>query len=161
LIGLLALIFANAAASQTFSTENDLTHTVKIPAAILNLLGRSEEVKNCLENYEQNDKFGEKWFRAVKLNLTGRGYTDYLVKSERECLFGPRAATFWIFSPKGRAFRQVFSDSVIDLTIKRTTSRGYKDIQTETTMVNVIRNTWKFDGRIYKLTATKLIEPGK
>jgi hypothetical protein len=142
-------------------TETDLKHAVRIPAAILTLLEKSEEVSNCLKNYEQKDEFGAEWFRAVKVNLTGGGSADYLVKSHKECLYGPRAATFWIFAGGGRAFRQVFTDSVIDLTIERRKTRGFRDIQTDTTMVNIIRNTWKYNGRVYKLTHTKFIEPGK
>src|SRR6185369_4124463 len=109
----------------------------------------------------QKDEFGAKWFRAVKVDLTGRGSVDYLVKSHKECLYGPRAATFWIFKRDGRGFRQVFTDSVIDLTIERRKTLGFRNIQTDTTMVNIIRNTWKYNGRVYKLVHTKIIEPGK
>ncbi len=157
--GLLKLIFVNAAFSQTFLTENALRHPVKLPAGIVKLLEKSEEVSNCLKNYEQTDEYRASWFRAVKVDLTGGGSIDYLVKSHKECLYGPRAATFWIFRADSRGFRQVFTDSVIDLTIQRRKTRGFRDMETDTTMVNIIRNTWKYNGRVYKLVHTRIIEP--
>jgi hypothetical protein len=81
-----------------------------------------------------------------------------VVKSNKECLYGSRSANWWIFKGSASGFRQVFNDSILFVTIKKTKTKGFYDIQTETTNVNIIRNTWKFDGREYKLIHTRIIE---
>src|SRR5437867_10086831 len=154
-IGLLVfglLLFVNAVFSQSFDSEGKLRNPVKIPAAVLKLLEKTDEVKSCIESPE----FAADWFRAVKVNLNDDRRPDYLVKSDLTCLYGPRAATWWIFSLGTHGFRQVFSDSVLSLTIERRKTRSFRNIRTETTMVNIIRNTWKFNGRRYKLKTTKI-----
>ena len=163
-VGLLfasCLIFVNAAFSQNFNSEGKLRNAAKIPAGILTQLEKTDEVKHCLQSSEEEVKFGAGWFRAATINLNDDGRADYLVKSERSCLYGPRAATWWIFSQGPRGFKLVFNDSVLWLSIERRKTKGYRDISTETTMMNIIRNTWKFNGREYKLMGTKFIEPGK
>ena len=158
---LLTLIFANAAFSQIFDSETKLRNTVKIPAAIQAQLERSEEVAQCLRQGDENTRFSPSWFQATKIDLNDDGRSEYVVKSAKDCLYGPRAATWWIFSPSGRGFRQVFYESVISFALQKRRTHGFRDIRTETVMMNIIRNTWRYDGREYKLVKTRIIEPGK
>jgi hypothetical protein len=157
LVFIVYTIFASEAVAQNFRSEGKLQNTVRIPAGILKLLKETDEVKSCIESPE----FDAGWFAAVKVNLNDDGLPDYLVKSELTCLYGPRAATWWVFRQRPKGFTQVFSDSALSLQIKRRKTGGYRDIETETTMVNIIRNTWKFNGRVYWLQDTNVIEPGK
>jgi hypothetical protein len=152
-----SLIAFRSTRAQTFESEGDLKNGAAIPAGILKLLARSDEVKNCTENADLMPS----WFRAVKIELNGDRSPDYLIKSELQCLNGPRAATWWIFTRGPSGFKQVFNDSVLSLTILRKKTRGYRNIRTETTMVNIIRNQWVFDGRKYHLKKTEIIEPGR
>ena len=154
---LCSLMFVGATYGQTFESEGKLRNTVKLPTAVLALLKKTEEVKHCSEEAE----FSPGWFRAIKINVNDDGKPDYLVKSELSCLYGPRAATWWIYSQGPKGFSLVFNDTVLSLTIGGRKTNGYRDIQTDTTMVNIIRNTWKYNGHVYKLKSTKEIEPGK
>jgi hypothetical protein len=158
--GLLVLIFISGASSQTFDSEAKLRNTVRIPPVIVAELEKADEVKECLDRSE-SPKFTASWFRAVRVSMTGSARTDYLIKNDAECLNGPRAANWWIFSGSGRRARLVFHDSVLWLSILKRKTRRFRDIQTETVFVNIIRNTWRYNGREYKLVKTKFIEPGK
>ena len=153
------LIFVNAGFSQTFDSETKLRNTVKIPAAILSQLEKTDEVKECLSRLDEPGRFHPAWFRAVRIDLNADGRADYLVESNKDCLLGPRAANWWVFSGTGRGSKLVYHDSVLWLTLLRHKTRGFRDIRAETTMMNIIRNTWKYDGREYKLVHTRIIEP--
>ncbi len=152
------VLFSGAASAQTFDSEKDIGKPVKVPAGILSQLKKTGQVKSCLQNSEE--KFSASWFQAARVSLSSDGRADYIVKNTKDCLNGPRAASWWIFKGSGRGFTRVFDDSVLLVTIKRTKTKGFYDIETETTMMNIIRNTWKFDGRKYKLIKTKIIEVG-
>ena len=156
------VLFFSAAKAQTFDSEKDIKKPVKIPAGILSLLKKAEAVKECLQRgeFDTGERFDASWFRAAKVNLNDDKFADYVVKNNKACLNGPRAASWWIFSGSSRGFKQIFEDSVLLLSIKKTRTAGFHDIQTETTMVNIIRNQWKFDDRKYKLKSTKIIKVG-
>jgi hypothetical protein len=155
------LLFVNTGSAQAFSSEDDIKNPAKIPAGVLKLLGQTKQVRECIENGGTDEKFGASWFQAARVDLNGDRLTDYVVRNTKNCLNGPRAATFWIFRANGRGFIQVFEDSVLTLSIKKTRTAGFRDIGTETTMMNIIRNRWKFDGRKYRLRSTKIIDVSK
>jgi hypothetical protein len=161
LLVLFGLLFLNTARAQSFDSETDIENPAKIPAGVLRLLGQTREVRECVENGGTVGKFDASWFQASRVDLNGDRSADYLVKNSKDCLNGPRAAMFWIFRANGKSFTQVFEDSVLTLRIKKNRTNGFRDIQTETTMVKVIRNRWKFNGRKYKLTSTKIIDVSK
>lgn len=155
------LLFVNSGYSQVFGSEDDIKHTAKIPAGVLKLLGQTNQVRECVENGGANEKFDASWFQAAKVDLNGDRLTDYVVRNRKDCLNGPRAATFWIFRANAKSFTLIFEDSVLTLSIKRKRTNGFRDIETETTMMNIIRNRWKFDGRKYRLRSTKIINVSK
>jgi hypothetical protein len=155
------LFFLNTAGAQSFDSETDIKNPAKIPAGVLNLLERTEQVKECAQNGEEHEKFSASWFQAARIDLNGDGRADYLVKNNKGCLNGPRAATFWIFRASARGFTEVFEDSVLLVSIEKRKTLGFRDIVTETTMMNIIRNRWKFDGRKYRLKSTKIIDVSK
>jgi len=159
---IMLIFFFSAAKAQTFDTEKDIKNRAKIPAGILKLLGKSAAVGECLGrgDLESADKLSASWFQAARVNLNNDKFADYVVKSDKDCLYGPRAATWWIFRGSPKGFIEVFEDSVLLLSLKKTKTAGFYDIQTETTMVNIIRNTWTFDGRKYKLKRTKIVKVG-
>jgi hypothetical protein len=156
------ILFSVAVNAQTFDSEKDIRKPVKIPAGILSLLEKTGQVKSCLQNDGSGEpaEFSASWFQAARIDLNNDRSADYVVRNTKDCLNGPRAASWWIFRGSAKGFRQVFDDSVLLLTIKRTKTAGFYDIETETTMMNIIRNRWKFDGRKYKLSKTKIIEVG-
>ncbi|HEV7644140.1 MAG TPA: hypothetical protein VGO50_09390 [Pyrinomonadaceae bacterium] len=152
------VLFSGAASAQTFDSEKDIGKPVKVPAGILGQLKKTGLIQGCMETSEE--KFSASWFQAAIVNLNNDGRADYIVKNTKDCLNGPRAASWWIFRGSANGFTKVFDESVLMLTIKRVKTAGFYDIETETTMMNIIRNTWKFDGRKYKLARTKIIEVG-
>src|ERR1044072_4435110 len=152
------VLFCAAARAQAFDSEKDIGKPVKIPAGVLSLLKKTGLVQGCLETGEE--KISALWFQAARVNLNDDSLADYVVKNTKDCLNGPRAASWWIFRGGKTGFQMVFDDSVLLLTVKRAKTKGFYDIETETTMMNIIRNTWKFDGRKYKLARTKIIEVG-
>jgi hypothetical protein len=160
---LMLILFFSAVKAQTFDSEKDIKNPVKIPAGILNLLKKAKAVEECVQSGDLGvgDKLEASWFRAARVDLNNDKLADYVVKSNRSCLDGPRAATWWIFRGSAKGFAKVFEDSVLSLTIKKTKTAGFYDLQTETTMMNIIRNTWTFDGRKYKLRHTKIIDVSK
>ena len=158
LVIFIIVLFSGAAGAQTFDSEKDIRKPVKIPAGILSQLKKTGLVQGCMETSEE--KFGASWFQAARVNLNNDGIADYVVKNKKDCVNGPRAASWWIFKGSARGFVNVFADSVLSLSIKKTKTAGFYDIQTETTMMNIIRNTWTFDGRKYKLTKTKIVKVG-
>jgi hypothetical protein len=160
-LAFIVLLFLNAVSAQTFDSETDIKNPAKIPAGVLKLLRQTKQVRECVENGGTDEKFDASWFQAARVDLNGDRFTDYVVRNSKDCLNGPRAATFWIFKTNARNFTQVFEDSVLTLGIKKTRTKGFRDIETETTMVNIIRNRWKFNGRKYKLTSTKIIDVSK
>lgn len=156
------VLFSGAANAQTFDSEKDIRKPVKIPAGILHILKKTKAVEECINSEELETVKGldASWFQAAKVDLNNDKFADYVVKNTKACLNGPRAASWWIFKGSPRGFTQIFEDSVLSLSIKKTKTAGFHDIQTETTMMNIIRNTWTFDGRKYKLRRTKIVKVG-
>jgi hypothetical protein len=152
------VLFSSAASAQTFDSEKDIKHPVKTPAGILNLLKKTGLVQGCMETSEE--KFSASWFQAVIVDLNNDGHADYIIQNKKDCLNGPRAASWWIFKGSAKGFVKVFDDSVLLLTLKKTKTAGFRDIETETTMVDIIRNQWKYNGRKYLLKSTKIIKVG-
>ena len=91
------VLFSGAAANaQTFDSEKDIRNPVKLPAGILKILRDTRLVAECVEQGEPNAS----WFRAAKIDLNGDKFADYVVKSNKDCLNGPRAAGWWRFRPR-------------------------------------------------------------
>jgi hypothetical protein len=157
------VFFIHAGNAQTFQTEEDIKHPAKLPAGVLKLLKKTKAVEECVNSgkLEAGHQLDASWFQAAKVNLNDDKFADYVVKNNEACLNGPRAASWWIFKGSRKGFTEVFEDSVLLLSIKKTRTAGFYDIQTETTMMNIIRNTWTFDGRKYKLKRTKIIDVSK
>jgi hypothetical protein len=151
-------LVCNIVKAQSFDSEKEISHPVKIPAGILKQLRETQTVKSCFENGESVDEFGEKWFRAAKVDLNGDKVADYLVKSDKGCLYGPRAATYWLFLGNSNGFKSIFGGSVRMLTILKTKTAGLRDLQTDTTLMDINRITWKFDGKKYRAARSKTIE---
>jgi hypothetical protein len=158
LLAFIILLFLNTISAQIFDSETDIKNPSKIPAGVLRLLRQTKQVSECVENGGTDEKFDASWFQAARVDLNGDRFTDYVVRNSKDCLNGPRAATFWIFRRNARNFTQVFEDSVLTLSIRKTKTNGFRDLETETTMMNIIRNRWKFDGRKYRLRSTKIID---
>jgi hypothetical protein len=151
------LFFVSAARAQSFNSDDELKKPVRIPAGILRQLEETEKARACIENGEE-EKFEASWFKAVRVDLNGDKFADYLVKSDKGCLDGPRAATWWIFRGGPGGFTAVFEDSVLTLSIKKGKTRGLRNVVTETTMMNIIRNDWRFNGKRYVIRNTQFIE---
>ena len=160
---MLFFVFFGVGKAQTFQSEEDIKHPVKMPLGILRLLKKTEQVASCVrsEELESAAKLDRSWFQAATVKLNGDRFTDYVVKNVHPCLNGPRAASWWIFRGGPKGFVMVMEETVLTLTIKKTKTAGFRDIQTETAMMRIIRNQWKYDSRKYKLKSTKFIEVGK
>jgi len=154
----LMLLSCGIAGAQTFGSDGKIPGAVKMPSAVMSVLAKQEQVVSC----EAEATRKTSWFLTAKVDLNGDRYPDYVVRSNTACLTGPRAASWWIFRGGARGYEKVFDDSVLSVTINRKRrTGGFFDIQTETVMMNIIRNTWKFDGRKYELKSTKIIEPSR
>jgi hypothetical protein len=156
------VLFAGAANAQSFLSEKDIKHPVKMPAGILSSLKKSEVVKQCVESgdVENVGQIKASWFQVAKINLNNDRVADYVVQGKKGCLDGPRATTFWVFKGRAKGFDNVWEISCLMISVnkKKMTKGLYNFDEFETLIGNAVENVWVFNGRKYVLKKTKMTD---
>jgi hypothetical protein len=156
------VLFAGAASAQSFLSEKDIKHPVKMPAGILSSLKKSEVIRQCIQSgdLESADRLKASWFQTAQVNLNDDKLADYVVQGNKPCLDGPRATTFWVFKGRAKGFDNVWEISALMISVnKKKKTRGlYNFNEFETLIGNAVENAWVFDGRKYILKKTKMTD---
>jgi hypothetical protein len=156
------LLFVSVAGAQSFLSEKDIKHPVKMPAGILILLKKSKVAQQCVQSGDLEIASGLKasWFQAAKVNLNGDKISDYLVQGNKPCLDGPRATTFWVFKGRAKGFDNVWEISCLMISVnkKKKTNGLYNFDEFETLIGKEVENVWVFKGRKYVLKKTKMTD---
>jgi hypothetical protein len=152
------MLFGGSAEAQRFESEDELRSTVTLPADVFQTLSALKQTREC--EASSGGKVSRKWFKATRIDLNGDKFGDLLVKSEEPCMHGPRAANWWIFAGSPNGNRKVFEDTVTAVVLAKKKKTGFRDIRTDNVMMEIYRNTWKYDGRRYKLIRTARVKLG-
>jgi len=93
------------------------------------------------------------WLMPSEVRLDGPDERDMMVVATGP-LQGANITTFWVLRPSGHGFKLLLTTLAHDLFIRRTRSKGYKDIETvAATAVRASTVQFKFDGNRYNLYA--------
>jgi hypothetical protein len=133
-----------------FGADSDLDRPIPVPEAALKAL------RNALQ--ATPDELPADQLRASKIHLNGPTEVDLVVP----VIGGGHAAFFYILRPALDGYQLIFDSGGDSMTILRTKSRGYRDLQVEgITMAgrNVTTAIFRFDGRKYVLEAEKTEHP--
>jgi hypothetical protein len=90
---------------------------------------------------------------ASGVHLAGTDENDIVVVAAG-LLSGANVTTFWVLRPVDRGYELLLTAPAHDLVIKRTRSKGYKNIELlSATAVEVSTVSLRFDGRRYQMQA--------
>jgi hypothetical protein len=93
------------------------------------------------------------WLMASGVHLAGPDENDIVVVAAG-LLSGANVTTFWVLRPADRSYELLLTAPAHDLVIKRTRSKGYKEIELlSATAVEVSTVSLRFDGKRYQVHA--------
>lgn len=132
-----------------FNAEETVKNPVKMPNAVLRLLGRDERVQQCLKD-GLKQKAIESWFTASAISLNEDRKFDLVVKPENSCLFGANIVPFWIFRATKSGYELVLKTHTLGLSILRSKNNGYRDVEADAATAAMIYGVaYKFNGKRY------------
>jgi hypothetical protein len=135
-----------------FSAEDEnVNHPVEIPAEVLALLAKDERVQNVLKDENiAPASLPASWFSAAQVHLGSKNEQDLVVASKGP-IVGGNISPFWVFIHDGSGYKLALSISVHDLVVKRTRSRGYRNLEIDGMTASTITSAnFRFDGNEYK-----------
>jgi hypothetical protein len=138
-----------------FSAEDgSVTHPIVLPGAALRLIKEDPSVAEALKSQAPaTTQVPGGWLMASDVHLAGTGENDIVVVAAG-LLRGANVTTFWVLRPADRGYELLLTAPAHDLVIKRTRSKGYKDIELlSATAVEVSTVSLRFDGRWYQVHA--------
>lgn len=141
----------------SFGSEIPVAHRVKIPQAVLNQLADFEggQLRRCQQDESSRKPDMADHFAASPMNINNDGRTDLVVQAQTVCFMGAHSTIFWIFAEVEQRlyprYDLVFSERADFLGIRKTSSKGYRDIETAShTATELYTIVWKFDGQKYQ-----------
>jgi hypothetical protein len=142
---------------RVFSAEDEnVNHPVAIPAEVMALLAKNEDVRNVLE-YEKVEpsNLPASWFSAAEVRLGNKSERDLIIASKGP-LRGANIDPFWVFIHDSKGFKLALSISLHDLVVKRTRSHGYRDLELSGMTASIVTvGKFRFDGNAYRESSEK------
>ena len=149
----------------SFSSEEKVSRPVKLPQSILKQLAEYDDgqLGKCQQDKSMRRPGIASHFTASKIDLDGDKRPDLLVQAQTSCFMGAHNTTFWIFTGKGTdaapAYELVFDIAVDFLNVLKTSTNGYRDIETAShTAVELYTIEWKFDGQKYQKSECRITD---
>jgi hypothetical protein len=139
-----------------FSAEDEsVTHPIVLPGEALRLIKEDPLVAEVLKSQAPaTTQIPTGWLMASVVHLAGPDENDIVVVAAG-LLGGANVTTFWVLRPAHRGYELLLTAPAHDLGIKRTRSKGYKDIELRSaTAVEVSTVSLRFDGRRYQVHAS-------
>ena len=133
-----------------FGADSDLDRPIPVPEAALKTL------RSALQ--ATPDELPAEQLRASEIHLDGSTEVDLVVP----VLAGGHAASFYILRPTSDGYQLIFDSGGDSMTVLRTRSHGYRDLQVEgITMAgkNVTTVIYRFDGHKYVKAREKTEHP--
>lgn len=133
-----------------FGADSQLERPIPVPEAALKTL------RNALQ--ATPDELPAEQLQASEIHFGGSTETDLVVP----LIGGGHAAFFYILRPTSDGYQLVFDSGGDSMTVLRTRSHGYRDLQVEgITMAgkNVTTVIYRFDGHKYVKTSEKTEHP--
>ena len=151
-------VLAQRSGQTRFGVEEPIRRPVRIPAPILRMLRRDEQVQQCFQNDENRGSDIRSWFVASAMNLNDDRQPDLIVKLSDNaplCLIGANVGPFWVFSNTGQigeGYELVLSESGLGLTILNAKSNGYRNIEMGAAAGAAFLSVsiYRFDGQVYQ-----------
>lgn len=135
-----------------FSSEEKVRNQTKIPHNILQQLKKynDSQLENCQKDKDFRQSNISKHFAASKINFNR--FTGFVIQAQTPCFMGAHNTTFWIFQPIQKdKYKLLFDISADSLTLLKTQTKGYRDVETSSLTVNEVSTIkWKFNGKIYQ-----------
>lgn len=132
-----------------FEQRRPFKHPVKLPTGALQLLRHEISDKRGCSLNETTDI--SRWFIASRIDL-GANRLAYIARSYEDCLNGVDNDWFWIILKTRRGYRLLLYNGTISLTVRRTRTRGFPDIESNIgTGAGMYTDIYKFDGTVYRV----------
>jgi hypothetical protein len=138
-----------------FSAEDEsVKRPVVLPDDAVRVLKADPNVMEMLKDQGPSTaKIPEGWLTASTVHLAGFAENDIVVVATG-LLRGANVTTFWVLRPGSRGFEVLLTAPAHDLYVRRTRSKGYRDIELlSATAVDVSTISLRFDGHQYKVYA--------
>jgi hypothetical protein len=138
-----------------FSAEDEsVMHPIVLPGEALRLIEEDPFVVEALKSQAPaTTQVPAGWLMASGVHLAGTDENDIVVVAAG-LLSGANVTTFWVLRPADRGYELLLTAPAHDLVIKRTRSKGYKNIEfLSATAVEVSTVSLRFDGRRYQVQA--------
>jgi hypothetical protein len=152
LLGVSQPVSPQAVEQTQFCAEDEsVSKPTVLPPAVRQILVADRDVSNELKhNGLQVTQLPDTWFSTSVVHLNGSSEIDLLVEAEG-LLRGANVNSFWIFRPTSTGFAQILNAPAHDLIIKRSRSRGYRDIKIMAVIaMRVMTVEYRFDGIQYQ-----------
>lgn len=144
-----------------FGLEELVRHPVRLPEAVLKILGDDGEVRSsrCVSEDDQAQAISASWVEASQIHLDGPNEADLLVKAKDRCLFGANIGPFWIFKSSPQGYRLVLAVSALGVDVLRHKTNGMRDVSAGAVAGGkAVSVRFKFDGQKYAQSETKTEE---
>ena len=150
-----------------FSMETEIVpikKPVDLPRSALKALAHDSIVSSCLASQNlPSDQLPAFWFVASEIHLNGPEEADLIVlpsdlkapepmhPAPNACFVGPYTVNFWVLRMTQGGCEVALSVHTHDLGVRKTRSKGYRDIETSISNLNGSTTTlFRFDGKHYK-----------
>jgi len=146
-----------------FSMEQEIVpvrRPVNVPPEVLEILRRDELATRSGDARRPPSEIPATWFVGSEIHLNGPNEIDLVVlprlletvPAENAHLFGANVARFWVFRKTPTGYNLVFAESVHDLEVLLSRTKGYRDLRTTSaTAVSVTILLFRFNGVKYDL----------
>jgi hypothetical protein len=144
----------------TFSSEEKISNAVKLPTSVLEQLAKfnDQQLEKCLTlRANKADHFA-----ATHVNINSDKRQDLIVQAQTPCFMGAHNTSFWLFTVNAdkqtQNFQLTFDTAVDSLSVLKTYSQGFRDLETRSQTLNEIYTIrWRFDSRKYQPYKCKTI----
>jgi hypothetical protein len=135
-----------------FQEDEAIQHPVSLPKPILDLLAKSDRVKDCLKYNKSLKEISASWFEAGAVTLGRNASNGFVVKGKESCLWAADASWYWIFRQTGGEYDMVLSNAGNALSLLNSYTGGYRDVEVFRASAAELSTTkYKFNGTVYEI----------
>lgn len=139
-------------------SSSQITHPVRLPASVLQILAQDSEVAACRkENTIPSGVSPASWFVASEIHLGGPDEVDMVVLPAAQgkrflCFHSVEGiGWFWVFRQVGAHYELVLKTAGLGLIIRDTRHQGYRDIQSGAAFgMHSSQTTYRFENGKYR-----------
>lgn len=140
----------------SFQEDEDIKHPAELPKVVLDILAKSDRVKDCLKYYASLKGSDASWFEAAVVTLGRNGSHGFVVKGKQSCLWAADASWYWIFRQTDAGYDMVLSSPGNAVSLLDSYTAGYRDVMVfRASAAELSTAKYKFNGTVYEIAKNR------